>query len=255
MTALEGRRALITGGGSGIGAAITAHLTAEGAQVRTLDVDPATRPDHVADVSDDHDVGIVFDALAAEWGALDILVNNVGVKGPTGAVEDLAPAEFDDCVRRNVGGTFRCTHHAVPLLRTAAGGSIVNLSSTAGHFGYPLRSPYAAAKWAIEGLTATWAMELGPLGIRVNAVAPGSVDGDRMARVLDGEAEATGRAVDDIRQQYEEQVSMRRFVTADEVAAAVVFLCGDAARSINGQVLSIDGNTESLRSSWPHDPA
>ena len=123
--------------------------------------------------------------------------------------------------------------------------------SGAGHLGYPLRSAYTAAKWAVEGLIATCAMELGPSGIRVNAVAPGSVEGECMVRVIEAEADMTGRDPGEVRQRYEDQVSMRRFVSADEVAAMVVFLWGDEARSVNGQVISVDGGTESLRSGWP----
>ncbi|MGI9601141.1 MAG: SDR family oxidoreductase [Acidimicrobiales bacterium] len=254
MPLLANTRALVTGGGSGIGAVIAESLRTEGAVVRVADIDADTRPDHLVDVGDDTAVAAMFDTLQSELGGLDICVNNVGVKGPTGAVEDLDPAAFDDCVRINVGGTFRCTHHAVPLMKAAGGGVIINLSSTAGHHGYPLRSPYAAAKWAIEGLTATWAMELGPFGIRVNAICPGSVEGDRMVAVIAAEAEATGRTSAEVRAQYEDQVSMRRFVGADEVAATAVFLCTDAARSVNGQVISVDGHTESLRAGWPADP-
>ena len=132
-----------------------------------------------------------------------MLVNNVGVAGPTAAVEDMDPAAFDDCVRINLGSMFRCTRKAVPLLRELPG-SIVNISSTAGIFGYPLRSPYVAAKWAVIGLTKTWAMELGGDGIRVNAICPGSVGGSRMDGVIEREAAATGSPPDRLRSAYEQ---------------------------------------------------
>ena len=182
--ALRGRRALVTGGGAGIGAAIAEALATAGAQVRTLDADASTAADYIADVSDEVAVAEVFERLDRDLGGLDILVNNVGIAGETGPVEDLDPDSFDHCLKVNVGGTFRVTRHAVPRLRAAGAGCVVNISSTAGHLAYPLRSPYSASKWAVEGLTRTWAAELGPAGIRVNCVAPGTVAGDRMDAVI-----------------------------------------------------------------------
>ena len=140
----------MTGGGSGIGAAIAAGLAGAGATVRTADSDPDTEPDYECDVSDDSRVRSMFMALDADLGGLDVLVNNVGIAGPMGRVESIDPDEFDECVRVNIGGTFRCTRHAVPLLEES-GGSIINIVSTAGHYGYPLRSPYSASKWESRG--------------------------------------------------------------------------------------------------------
>ena len=189
MEQLDGLRALVTGGGSGIGAAIAARLKQGGARVLVVDVDPPTSPDVVADVADTAAVDDLFTEVSRRLGGLDVLVNNVGVAGPTAAVEDMDPDDFDRCVQVNLGSMFRCTRKAVPLLRERPG-SIVNISSTAGIFGYPLRSPYAAAKWAVVGLTKTWAMELGSAGVRVNAICPGSVGGSRMDGVIEREAAA-----------------------------------------------------------------
>ena len=248
---LTGQRALVTGGGSGIGAAIVDALRTAGARVRTIDIDPAGDPFHVGDASDDRVVEELFARLDDDLGGLDVIVNNIGVAGPIGPVEEIDPDEFDRCVRINLGATFRVTHHGVPRLRAAGGGSIVNISSTAGHLPYPLRSPYAASKWGVEGLTRSWAMELGRFGVRVNCVAPGAVEGNRMDRVIAAEAAAAGSDPDQIRRGYQDQVSMRTFVTAGDIAAAVVFLCSEAARFINGQILSVDGHTETLRTNWP----
>ncbi len=246
MEQLEGLRALVTGGGSGIGAAIAARLKLGGASVLVVDVDPATLPDVVADVADTAAVDEVFAEVSARLGGLDVLVNNVGIAGPTSAVDEMDPAAFDHCVQVNLGSMFRCTRKAVPLLRHRPG-SIVNISSTAGIFGYPLRSPYAAAKWAVVGLTKTWAMELGSDGIRVNAICPGSVGGSRMDGVIDREAAALGAAPSAVRSAYESQVSMGSFVDAADIAEAVAFLSSAAARFISGQVLGVDGHTETLR--------
>ncbi len=246
MEQLEGLRALVTGGGSGIGAAIAARLRHGGASVLVVDMDPATSPDVVADVADTAAVDDVFAEVSARLGGLDVLVNNVGIAGPTAPVDEMDPAAFDHCVQVNLGSMFRCTRKAVPLLRHRPG-SIVNISSTAGIFGYPLRSPYAAAKWAVIGLTKTWAMELGSDGIRVNAICPGSVGGSRMDGVIDREAAALGVVPSAVRSAYESQVSMGSFVDASDIAEAVAFLSSPAARFISGQVLGVDGHTETLR--------
>ena len=242
---LSGLRALVTGGGSGIGAAITTCLRREGSQVLVVDADVSTAPDVVADVSSTAGVDALFDAVRDRLGGLDLLVNNVGVAGPTATVHDMDPDAFDRCVQVNLGSAFRCTRLAVPLLRERKG-SIVNISSTAGIFGYPLRSPYVAAKWGVIGLTKTWAMELGPEGIRVNAICPGSVGGPRMDGVIEREATARGVSPASVRLGYEQQVSMQSFIEATDIGEMVVFLASPAARFVSGQVISVDGHTETL---------
>ena len=246
---LKGLRALVTGGGSGIGRVIADCLLREGASVIAADLDASTKPDVVADVSTTAGVDSLFGVVRDQLGGLDLLVNNVGVAGPTAAVENMDPDEFDRCVQICLGSAFRCTRAAVPLLREGSSDrqrSIINISSTAGLFGYPLRSPYVAAKWGVIGMTKTWAMELGPEGIRVNAICPGSVGGPRMDGVIEREAATVGLPERDIRAAYEGQVSMRSFIDASDIGEVIVFLASPAARFINGQAFAVDGHTETL---------
>lgn len=243
---LKGLRALVTGGGSGIGKAIADAMRHAGAKVVVCDVNDGTNPNYVCDVSKTSDVMAMFAAIERDLGGLEILVNNVGVAGPTARVDEMDADAFDECVRINLGGTFRCTNAAVPMLLKTRG-SIINISTTAGIFGYPLRSPYVASKWGIVGLTKSWAMELGADGVRVNAICPGSVSGPRMDGVIEREAVATGVSAQTIRAGYENQVSLKTFIDASDIGAAAVFLCSPAARLITGQVLPIDANTETMR--------
>jgi NAD(P)-dependent dehydrogenase (short-subunit alcohol dehydrogenase family) len=187
--------------------------------------------------------------LREQHGGLNILINNAGVAGPSAPVEDIDEDGWDRCIRINLSGTFYMTHRAVPLLKKRDNASIINIASTAALFGYPLRSPYAASKWGQIGLTKTWAMELGPFGIRVNAVCPTSVSGPRIEAVIRREAEQRGLTVGEVRHVYERHTSMRSFVSADEIADTVLFLASEKAAKISGQSLAVDGHTEGL-SNW-----
>ncbi len=186
-------------------------------------------------------------AEAAEaLGGLDVLVNNAGIAGPTGTVDEITPNSWRSTINIDLNGQFYCAHYAVPLLRRAGEGAIVNMSSSAGRFGYAYRSPYSAAKWAIIGFTQSLAKELGPAGIRVNAILPGIVKGPRMEGVIRARAEQTGVSYEEMEAQYLQRVSLRKMVTPDDVAAAVMFLCTEAGWNISGQSLAVCGNVESL---------
>jgi len=253
---LAGQRALVTAGGAGIGKAVACTLAEAGARVHICDIDEAALtqtlgefPDlsgSKSDISDEAGVDGLFDAVMADFGGLDILVNCAGISGPTGPIEDIEPADWRQTLAVNLDGAYLCTRRAVPLLKAAGGGSIVNFSSTAGLMGYPLRTPYAAAKWAIIGLTKSLAMELGPFGIRVNAICPGSVEGERMDRVIAADQAATGKSVEEIRRDYTKASSLGTFVTAEDMAAMVLFVCSDAGANISGQALAIDGHSEAV---------
>ena len=252
---MSGKRViLISGAAAGIGRCIAERFIELGDTVHVCDAsadavdkflaaNPAASAT-VTDVSKPQEVDQLYAKLREQHGCLDVLVNNAGIAGPVGPVEKLDDAGWDDCLQVNLSGSFYMTKRAVPLLRISGQATIINVSSTAGLMGCPNRSPYVATKWAQIGLTKTWAMELGPEGIRVNAVCPTSVDGPRIDRVIEGEAGERGLSDDEIRRVYERQTSMRSFATADEVADTVLFLASDQAKRISGQALAVDGHTE-----------
>lgn len=249
---------LVTGGGGGIGLSIARRFAAEGYRVHVSDVDaaalqaaeralPGTTVTQ-ADVSDRQAVEQLFRDVRANLGRLDVLVNNAAISGPVARVEDIEPDDWDRTVAVDLNGVFYVTRLAVPMLRETGGGSIINIASSASMFGFPLRSPYTACKWALIGLTKTWAMELGSAGIRVNAVCPGSVSGQRIDSVIERDARERGCSVEEIRQRWTSQTSLRCFVDAEDIAEAAFFLASDKARFISGQALGVDGHTESLSS-------
>ncbi len=251
------QKVLITAGADGIGRAIAETFVREGADVHVCDInegaiaalnegDGALRGT-LGDVTRPEDVARIFDdALARFGGRLDVLVNNAGVAGPTAPIEDMEIQDWQTCLDVNLNGAFFCLKHAVPIMKAQGSGAIVNLSSSAGIFGFPFRSPYAVAKWGVIGLTKTLAMELGPFGIRVNAICPGSVNGPRIDRVIAAAAESQGKSPEEVRESYVRQVSMRTFVDAQDIAEMVQFICSDRGAKISGQALPVDGHTETL---------
>ncbi|MEP6828417.1 MAG: SDR family oxidoreductase [Aestuariivirga sp.] len=253
---VSGQRVLITAGASGIGFAIASTLTGLGARVAVCDVSEEalseakrTLPGITtckADVSSEHDVDTMFDLVVRELGGLDALINNAGIAGPTGGVEDITPAEWKRCIDICLTGQFLCARLAVPMLKASKGGSIVNMSSAAGRYGYAFRTPYSSAKFGVIGFTKSLAKELGPSGIRVNAILPGIVEGPRMDKVIGDRAKQLGISHQDMEDRYLEKVSLRRMVSPFDVAKMVAFLLSDAGMNISGQSLGVDGNVESL---------
>lgn len=177
---------------------------------------------------------------------IDALINNVGIAGPTGKLEDLSIKDWQETLDININSHFYYTKYAIPLLKNNKNGSIINLSSTAGIFGFPLRSPYAASKWAVIGITKTLAMELGKSNIRVNVICPGSVSGKRMKSVIAAKAKSLGVSEEKVKQDYESYVSMGTFVDKEDIANMAVFLLSEEASKITGQAMTIDGNTERM---------
>ena len=241
------RQVLITAGASGIGRAMAEAFAAEGDDIWITDVDAAALADCPeawyrveADATDE----AAMAAVVADMGRIDVLCANAGIAGPTAPVEDVALADWRACVSVNLEGAFLAAKHAAPLMKAAGRGAIVLTSSTAGIYGYPNRAPYAAAKWAIIGLMKTLAMELGPFGVRANAICPGSVEGPRMDGVLDRESAAKGIDRDALYEAYVLGISMRSFVKASDIADMAVFLGSEKARMVSGQVIAVDGHLE-----------
>jgi NAD(P)-dependent dehydrogenase (short-subunit alcohol dehydrogenase family) len=251
---LEGRVAIITGGGHGIGEAIATRFAAEGAAValcgtgreRLAETAAAIRATGaqalalVADVSDEAAVERLVATTVHELGRLDILVNNAGIAGPTAAVADLDRADWSRTLAINLTGAMLCAKHAIPHLAESGHGRILNITSVAGLIGYALRSPYAASKWGMIGLTRSLAIELGPQGVTVNAIAPGSVRGERLDNVIRNRAAALGRPATDVeREFYVAPNALQRMVEPEEIAATAAFLCSDEAGGITGETLGV----------------
>ena len=259
MSRAERHVVLISGAGGGIGRRTAERFLERGDDVHICDVSRdavdeflAANPGAtgtVGDIGRRDDVDRIFADLQASHECLDTLVNNAGIAGPTAPVDEHDEDGWEKCIQVNLSGTFYMTRRAVPLLRRRGGGVIINISSTAAFHGYPNRSAYTASKWAMIGLMKTWAMELGPDGIRVNAVLPTSVEGKRINQVIERDAKQRGLPIEQVRDIYLRQTSMRTFVTPDEVADTVLFLASDAAKKISGQSISVDGHTEGL-SNW-----
>lgn len=246
----------ITAGASGLGLAMAKAFAANGDKIAIADNDEsllnqakASCPEFncfKANVSDEGDMTAVYDQLRSDWPRLDVAMVNAGTAGPTAAIEDVTLADWKSCLEVNLDGSFLTAQKAAAWMKDHKQGVITLTSSTAGLFGYPYRAPYATAKWGIIGLMKTLAMELGPHGIRVNAICPGAVEGARMDRVIAKEAKARQISEDDLRQGYANCVSLQRFVTAEDIANTAVFLASPMAKNISGMALAVDGHTEKV---------
>ena len=246
---LKSRRVLVTAGAAGIGLAITRAFAEHGARVHICDIDeralsaakgelPAVSQTP-ADVAKLADVERLFADVQRHLGGLDVLVNNAGIAGPTAKVEDIRPEDWERCIAVDLNGMFYCTRKAMPLIKAAGGGSIINLSSTAGRLGFPLRSPYAAAKWAVVGFTKSVAAEAGLHKVRVNCIQPGMVEGERLDRVIAAKAQASGDTPQAVRERMLASTSLRSTVSMQEVAETALFLAGDAGKHITAQAISV----------------
>jgi len=248
------RKVLITAGASGIGKRIAAAFLAAGDDVYTCDIDASALESTAAelkglrtgvcDIGERRQVETMVADAASQLGGIDILVNNAGISGPTATVQNMDPDEWQQVMNVNLTGTFNVTHNAISHLVRSGKGAIIMMSSAAGRFGYPNRSPYSTVKWGLIGFTKTLSMELGEHNIRVNAILPGAVDGERLQRVFEGRAQAIGKSVEEIKAISMRNQSLKYLVDPDDIAALAVFLASDAAKSISGQLLPIDGDMQ-----------
>jgi NAD(P)-dependent dehydrogenase (short-subunit alcohol dehydrogenase family) len=253
---LKGLRVLVTAGAGGIGLETARAFLEESAKVHVCDVDEAglaalgeTAPGATfskTDVADRAAVALLFADAQAALGGLDVLVNNAGIAGPTGRVEEIGVEDWDRTLGVCLTSQFNCVRLAVPLLKESANPSIVNLSSAAGKFGFALRTPYSAAKWGVIGFTKSLSRELGEFGIRVNAILPGAVAGDRQRRVMEAKSQQLGLSFAEMEARVLSNGSIREYVTARQLADQILFLCSTRGRTISGQALSIDSDLQAL---------
>jgi len=247
---------IISAGASGIGRSIAEAFLKEDCQVFICDISDdfienfhQSYPDVLierTDVSDYKQVTSFFKHLSTKIDHIDVIINCAGIAGPTASLEKINPKDWKRTIDINLNGMFYILKEGIPFLKKSKTPSIINIASSASFFGFPLRSPYTAAKWAVIGLTKTLAMELGGLDVRVNAICPGSVSGERIDRVLEADAKVQGKTILEMKKLYTKQVSMKTFVESEDVAHLVLFLVSKYGRFISGQAIGLDGHTEGL---------
>lgn len=253
---ITGIRVIITAGAGGIGLEIARAFASEGARIEVCDVDPAaldalpqTAPGvtgSVCDVSDRAAVQRFMDGALGRLGGLDVLVNNAGIAGPTGRVDQISPEDWDRTLAVDITGHFNVTRLAVPALKQSDNPSIIGLASAAGRFGFPLRSPYAAAKWGVVGFIKSLAMELGEFGIRANAILPGSVDGPRIRSVFENKARERNLSMEEVQAMALSATSLKRLIPPQHLANVAVFLASPLGSTISGQAIAVDGDLQML---------
>jgi len=250
---LEGKVAIITGAGRGIGRAIALRFSREGAIIvaagstqSTLDAiaqeisEAGGRAISVlADVAEESNVERMVAKTVEEFGQIDILVNNAGIAGPTSPVVRVDLADWDRTIAINLTGAFLCAKHALPSMIERRSGRVINITSVAGLGGYPLRSPYATSKWGMIGLTKTLALEVGRYDITVNAIAPGPIRGPRIEQVISNRAQEMGRSVEEVEREYVEPTALKRMAEEDDIAAMAVFLASEEGRNLTGETINI----------------
>ena len=252
---LKNKKIVISAGASGIGWAAAKIFLSKGANVYLCDIDtkninkikkhPLNNKRlfiYECNASEEYDVENFFDKIKKKTKKIDALINNVGVSGPTGTIEKLNSEDWEKTLKVNVISHFYFTKLAIPMLKKNRGGSIINVSSGAGIMGFPLRSPYAASKWAVVGMTKTLAMELGKFKIRVNAICPGTIKGNRMIRVIKDKANFLKISKKKIEKEFVSMASMNCWVYEEDIGKMCSFLISDDAERISGQVIGVDGN-------------
>jgi NAD(P)-dependent dehydrogenase (short-subunit alcohol dehydrogenase family) len=253
---MTAQRIMITAAATGIGRAMAKAFADEGARVHICDVNetalaafredfPDITATHV-DVRSEQEIDAWFDLALDDMEGLDVLINNAGIKGPTAPVDDIELADWKECIAICLDAQFLCARRAAPVMKAQKAGCIINMSSNVGQFGFSNRTPYAAAKWGVIGLTKSLAIELGPYNVRCNAICPGAVKGDRINKVIEGEANLRGVGKQLVAAELVSQQSLTRFTEPEEVAQLALYLASPAAFMINGQDIAIDGHVETF---------
>jgi len=254
---LKNKKIVISAGASGIGLATTKVCLARGAVVYLCDIDskflgklnkhPLKNKrlfTYECDASNEHEVLNLFEQIKKKTKRIDALINNVGIAGPTGTLNKLQSEDWGKTLQVNITSHFYFTKLAIPLIKKSKNGSIINISSTAGILGLPLRTPYAASKWAMVGVTKSLAMELGKFNIRVNAVCPGTVKGGRMKRVVKDKAKFIKKSIKSIEKDFVSMTSMKKWILEEDIGKMCSFLISEDSSKVSGQVIAVDGHTE-----------
>ena len=252
---LQNKKVIISAGASGIGWATAKECISRGAQVFLCDINKKLINKiqknnkyknkifaYECDASNESDVIDFFSKVLKKTKKIDALINNVGIAGPTGTLDKLDSEEWERTLQVNVVSHFYFTKQAIPIIKKNKKGSIINLSSGAGIMGFPLRSPYAASKWAIVGLTKTPAMELGKFKIRVNVICPGTIKGDRMKRVIRDKAKFLKASQKMVEKEFVSMASMNSWIYEEDIGKMCAFLISNDSERISGQIIGIDGN-------------
>jgi len=254
---LKNKKVIISAGASGIGWATAKVCLSRGAYVYLCDISSKSLSktnkhplknkrlfSYECDASDEYQVSNFFDQIKNKTKTIDALINNVGIAGPTGTLDKLESEEWEKTIQVDINSHFYFTKQTIPLIKKSKNGSIINISSTAGIFGFPLRTPYAASKWAAIGVTKSLAMELGKFNIRVNAVCPGTIKGDRMKRVVRDKAKFTNTSIKAVEKDFVSMSSMKKWILEEDIGKMCAFLISDDSSKVSGQVIAVDGHTE-----------
>jgi len=250
------KKVFISAGGSGIGRCIAEAFLNNDDEVFVCDINGKSLEQfqkdypklhiYACDLAEPEQIKLMFTEAIKKLGHLDVLVNNTGISGPTIAADELSFDDWNTVINLNLNSTFLITQLAIPLLKQSGAGVIINMSSIAGRLGYPYRLAYSTSKWGLIGFTKTLSMELGADNIRVNAILPGAVDGDRVQRVLQARADVAQSSLEKVIQNALKNQSLKYFVNPKHIADLCLFLASDSGRSISGQILPIDGDKQCL---------
>ncbi|MGB8811043.1 MAG: SDR family oxidoreductase [Acinetobacter calcoaceticus] len=250
------KKVFISAGGSGIGRYIAEAFLNNDDEVFVCDINAQSLEQfqkdypklhiHACDLAEPEQIKLMFAEAIKKLGHIDVLVNNTGISGPTIAADELSFDDWNKVINLNLNSTFLITQLAIPLLKQSGAGVIINMSSIAGRLGYPYRLAYSTSKWGLIGFTKTLSMELGADNIRVNAILPGAVDGDRVQRVLQARADVAQSSLEKVTQNALKNQSLKYFVNPKHIADLCLFLSSDSGRSISGQILPIDGDKQCL---------